>query len=336
MSNCLYAIALLSICTLAIPVAYSAGQNERVKIIYDTDMASDVDDVGALALLNALADLGETEILGAMVSAINRYTAPCLDAINTYYSRPDIPIGCVKGEGIQAESRYARFVAQKHPHDIEAGQDIPDAALLYRSILANQPKNSVVIVTVGFTTNLKNLLNTQPDEFSPLGGLDLVREKVKQWVCMGGEFPQGREYNLWNDADASIQAIGNWPTPIVFSGFEIGKRVMTGKRMSETPEDNPARTAYRYYNNLSNRESWDHTAVLYAVRGLRDYWDIQTGGANVIHEDGSNEWVSTTDKGHAYLIEKMPPAELAAIIEELMIKAPGKQSVKEFPLYSRD
>jgi hypothetical protein len=62
-------------------------------IILDTDFAADVDDVGALAILNAMADSGEADILGVMISSGDYYALRAVDTINTYYGRPDIPIG---------------------------------------------------------------------------------------------------------------------------------------------------------------------------------------------------------------------------------------------------
>jgi len=314
-------LCIALICLAAFGMFCTEHQGAPVNIIYDTDMASDVDDVGTLALLHALADLGEAEILAAMVSSQNEYVVPCLNAINTYYGRPDIPIGSVK-DGVEAESRYTKAVAESYPHTIQSSSDVPDAAELYRKILANQPDGSVVIVSVGFLTNLSNLLHTEPDRYSNLDGIDLVMKKVKVWVCMGGHFPQGREYNIHTDAAASLIAVENWPTPIVFSGYEIGKKIMTGERLKGTPESNPVRTAYFHFNGLSNRESWDQTAALYAVRGLRDYWDVGTGGHLYINQDGSNEWRTTEEAQHSYLIEKMAPADLEKIIEDLMLKPP--------------
>ena len=297
-------------------------QGAGVRLIYDTDMASDVDDVGALALLHGLADRGEVEILATMVSAKNPHTPLCLDAINTFYGRPDIPIGILRGNGVEAESRYAEAVSREYPHSVRSIDELPNAADLYRRILSKVPDKGVVIVTVGFTSNLRDLLNSTPDDFSQLKGVDLVQQKVKTWVCMGGNFPDGYEYNIKEDSLASVRAVHDWPTPIVFSGFEIGKKVMTGARLAQVPENNPVRTAYFHYNGLKNRESWDHTAVLYAVRGLRDYWELSKSGFNLIHWDGFNEWIRTEDKNHAYLVEKMKPSDLAAEIEELMIAPP--------------
>ena len=63
----------------------------RVHIIFDTDMAPDYDDVGALALLHSYADEGTVEILGTIASNQWPTAAPTIEVINTYFGRPDIP-----------------------------------------------------------------------------------------------------------------------------------------------------------------------------------------------------------------------------------------------------
>jgi hypothetical protein len=125
------------------------------------------------------------------------------------------------------------------------------------------------MVSVGFLSNLRNLLMTRPDRLSPLDGRELVAGKVRAWVCMGGQFPKGPEAcNLRRDAPAAAYAIEHWPTPIIFSGGELGSRIQTGAGLTKLPADSPVRRAYKLYNGLTNRASWDQTAVLYAVRGL--------------------------------------------------------------------
>jgi purine nucleosidase len=317
---------------------------EPVKVILDVDLAEDVDDAGAVAVLHALADRGEAEILGLLVSSKNEWVAPCLDAINTWYGRPDLPIGYQRGHQYgyrnakdpdrETTSKYAEAVAQAFPHDLKRSSDAPDAALLCRKLLAAQPDQSVTVVTVGFLTNLRNLLDSRPDESSKLDGEALVKQKVKQWVCMGGVFPQGKfpegngEYNLMWDTVASVRAINDWPTPVVFSGFEIGVRIKVGARLKETPEANPVRACYQHYNGLKNREAWDLTAVLYAVRGASNYWALSEPGFCLMHArvgHGYNEWLPTPQKQHRYLIEKLPPADLGKVIEGLLVEPPRRR-----------
>jgi hypothetical protein len=325
------------ICTIVVSIGLTslvnADQSQAVRMIFDTDMMGDVDDVGTVAVLHALADRGEVEILAMGLSGKNPWSPLCLDALNTYFRRPEVPLGMVRGPAFDRRSRYAETIAKEFPHALQSADDTPDAARLYRKVLAAQSDRSVVMVSVGQVTNFRNLLKTAPDSHSDLTGPELVRRKVRAWVCMGGKLPEGKEANLIHDGPAAAWAIENWPTPIIFSGFEIGNRILTGAALSELPKGTPVRRAYELYNGLNDRQSWDQTAVLYAVRGLdgglSGYWDLATSGTMHVREDGGNVWRNTPDKQHSHLLPKMPPEEIAAVIEELMLHQPGGASRPE-------
>jgi inosine-uridine nucleoside N-ribohydrolase len=319
-----------SVLFAGLAAACAAAAGEPVRVIFDTDIMGDVDDVGAVAVLHALAARGEAQILAMGVSAKNPDCVPCLDALNTYFGRPDIPIGVVKGKGFKKRSRYSRQISGEFPHKIKSPDEVPDAALLYRKVLAAQPDGAVTIISVGQLTNFRNLLQTRGDEHGALPGPELVRRKVKLWVCMGGTYPEGREANVRRDGPASAYAVAHWPTPIVFSGSEIGVEVLTGGRLAELPETSPVRRAYQLYNGLKPHKSWDQTAVLYAVRGqgggLKDVWDLHREGHCHVFPDGRNAWRPEPDKPHGYLVRKMPPAKVARLIEALMLYQPADKT----------
>src|SRR5450432_1514242 len=90
MKKILFIIFLFSYCTLF------AQKHQPVSIIFDTDIAPDYDDVGAMALLHAFADKGEAKILATISSNAFETTAPTLSVLNTYFKRPSIPIGITK------------------------------------------------------------------------------------------------------------------------------------------------------------------------------------------------------------------------------------------------
>lgn len=323
-----------AIAALALLSALPALSATVPKVVFDTDMTGDCDDCGALAVLHALADRGEVELLGCIASyGANPYVAGCIDAINTYYGRGDLPIGAVQETYGRAESRYLEAIATdrgRYGHNVVTKADVCGHVAVYRQILAKQPDASVTIVTVGRLKALCDLLASTPDEASALDGMVLVKEKVVRWVCMGGRYPNGErkgEANLQTHGGAgySKTAIETWPLPVVFLGYEIGARIMTGNSLTPYSEDNPVARAYRLFLgaiHANARESWDQTAVLFAVRGAGPWWNLVSTGSNHVDHQGVNEWRLSPDKDHAYVIEAQPPEEAAALIESLMTQPP--------------
>lgn len=299
--------------------------------MFDTDMDTDCDDAGALAMLHSLADAGEVEILSTVVSSKYEWSVPCVMAINAWYGRPDLPVGCPKGSGAPTNrgSRYARKIADQFPTRFKTNDDAPDAVTVYRRILAAQPDNTVVIVTVGYLTNMRDLLYSKGDQYSPLNGVDLVRKKVKRWVCMGGRYPQHTDHgnygNFMPDPKSAVEATSLWPTMIYFSG--LGEKIQTGAGLKNTPPGNPVRRVYELFlGQRPTRSSWDQVALLYAVRPDAPFWRIRTTGYNHIFENGTNQWRDEPDKDHN-LIEFPPEAkdEITKTIDELMSRPPARK-----------
>jgi hypothetical protein len=323
-----YWLLFLAVLVCFIPVDNIYAQ---IPVIFDTDIGPDWDDVGATATLHALANSGEAEILAMGVSSGGHsatWGPPCLDAFNTYYGRPDIPIG-VAQNGPDFGSSYNQQIAEEFPQDLGTN-NAWDAVELYRKILSEQADSSVVIITVGFITNIDDLLNSEPDGHSSLNGLDLVKKKVARWVCMGGGFPSsGGEFNFNQDPDATVFAVENWPKPVLFSGFEIGVSIHTGAKLALTSESNPIRRAYELAGGYvgSTRSSWDQTAVLAAIRDPQFYWDLETTGYCSVAANGSNQWYSSPDSDHSYLISSVPDAEMVEIIDNLMANVHGLPEV---------
>jgi len=145
---------------------------------------------------------------------------------------------------------------------------------------------------------------------------------------MAGIFPEGKEYNVMIDSSASEYAINNWPTPVIFSGFEIGVEVLTGLRLiSEGPEGSPVRIVYnicmsKRQVDKNGRNSWDQTALLVAARGFEPYYTYKKG-TFITQADGSNRWNDDPDGNHKRLIELMSPDSVANEIELLMMQSPG-------------
>ena len=115
---------------------------EPTRIIVDTDIMGDVDDVGALAVLHALADNQEAKIVGIVVDTANPAGAVCVDVLNTYYGRLDIPIGTLKPHDASAPTPYQQALVSGFPHALKDGSDAPDAVTTYRRLLAAEASGS--------------------------------------------------------------------------------------------------------------------------------------------------------------------------------------------------
>jgi inosine-uridine nucleoside N-ribohydrolase len=307
-----------------------------VRLVFDTDFGGDVDDAGALALLNALEDNGEVRMLALMASNPGtQFAAGGMDAINTYYRRGNIPLG-VRDRGSHGErmpnvSTYAEDLAKSFPNNTGAGARLPDATDLYRKILAHQPDHSVTIAVVGSMSNLQNLLNSGPDKYSRLTGTQLVARKVDQLVSMGSNCLQRQTWAEWNialDPEAAVQVAEEWPTPIVYSGFEVGDSIFTGSRLfTETPASNPVQKAYEDYVGYGNdRNSWDITAAYYAVRGSSTgLFGLSQVGVNEFDPATGANVFTPNPAGHHYCMTTLVPDEqIATALEDLMVQAPKR------------
>jgi inosine-uridine nucleoside N-ribohydrolase len=300
-----------------------------VKIIFDSDLGPDYDDVGALAFLHAMADSGKAEILATIASNKHELVAPSIDVINTYFGRPEIPVGAPATAGVNLGSNqhWADSIVSRYPHRIKSTSEVADAVNVYRKILNEQPDSSVTIVTVGFLTNLNNLLKSPADNISPFTGKDLISKKVKKLVSMAGKFPEGREFNVFMDSVASEYVYTNWPGEIIFTGFEIGWEIRTGLRIIKSGiKNSPVKDVFSISIPLSEedkygRMSWDETAVLIGIYGTEGFFDTVRGKI-IVNHDGSNNWKNDPQGKQQYVIQKMPVTQMSLFIEERMMHIP--------------
>ena len=169
-------ISILSVLVASLipSFAMTAFANPPIKIILDTDFGDDGDDLAALAVLHHFADLGEAEIL-AVGQSNSRWDAPgAIDVINTYYGRPDIPIGIVDHKTHEGD-QYSSFLVKNYEFDLDL-TNVSSASTStdgrWLRLLTERE-----VCGVGFKSNMRDLLKSKPDDISPLSGVELVRKK---------------------------------------------------------------------------------------------------------------------------------------------------------------
>lgn len=305
--------------TLACAVLSVATAAEPVRLIFDTDMGNDIDDALALAMIHALESRGEAKLLAVTVTKDNRYAAPYCDLVNHFYRRPSIPVGAVKNGRTPEDAPMIQVPAERqpaYPRKLTDYRQAPDAVELIRRTLEAQPDGSVVIVQVGFSTNLARLLA------SP-GGPALVKRKVRLLSMMAGDFATPKpEYNVRIDREAASKVILEWPGPVVLSGFEIGNALLypavSIERDFAWVDRHPVADAYRAYQKMPyDRPTWDLTSVLYAVRPDRGYFDVSEPGRVEVQADGRTIHHRDPAGRHRYL-KLSSEAQRARTLEALV------------------
>ena len=297
-----------------------------VKLILDTDMSGDADDLGTLAMLNALYNINECKIVAVAVNRKDKTnaSAAAVDAVNTWYGRPAIPIGTDKNPpaNLQRTSPYTCGLRDGFPNDIGPDYKAPDAWEIDKETLKSQPDQSVIICSVGSLSNLADLCRNSPE---------LIKAKVIKIVIMGGDFSSSKnpECNIRTNPEPAAFVASACPVDVYWQDFHVGNKVMTGAGLKKSPKESPVRRGYelRYFRNRPSIEggqpSYDQCAALFAVRGADDsLWTIGKRGNVTIDAKGHTNWKEAANGNDIIVRRKCEPKELAEIIETLMVQPP--------------
>ena len=288
-------------------------------IIYDTDISADADDAGALGVLHTLADQGKATINAIVVNGRNadNKAAQAIDAINTYFGRPDIPIG-TENAGHISKSRYTKHIANEFPNDSPLDTQAPKAFNIYRNTLRAAKDKSITIVSVGLLSNLQKLLQEDPS---------LVRQKVKKLVVMGGRYGGAvnkPEFNFELAPRATKYVLDYWPTEIIFSGAEIGLSIIAGTGL-QAAKNHPIARAYELHRAFGGqpaievgKASFDHTAVMLGVLGVQNNWNLVSGTNTFNLSTRQNTFKPGSGK-HKYITQKRDPVLIARDIDRWMV-----------------
>ncbi|KAH0494798.1 hypothetical protein TgHK011_008387 [Trichoderma gracile] len=334
--------------------------NGRQPIIIDTDLFSDVDDVGALAIANVLHNCGLADLRGIVLNTPSHYGALAASALCTYYGN-DVPIAAFRpitndtffDSFYYLYGEYASKLAYHWPRKLDSAYSTPTPVELYRTILSSAGDKSIHIISIGLLTNLADLLKSEADHISPLSGLELASTKVSELIIMGGEYPSGWEYNFGGDPESTAYVVQHWPKSvnITYSGSELGGSIFSGQSLVQRcPPDSPVLSAYQWYvgRGSTTRPSWDPITTLYGVLGLD--WVSKLGirpmleyanecGYNTVAgSDGSNAWVNDTGVTNQHWLRLADGANhsMAALLDEFLSCDPALKSCFQYEVLSEN
>ncbi len=253
-------------------------------MIIDTDIGSSTDDLFAIDAAFKYEQMGDMKVIGIVVDRMGEECAWMADVMKTYYRRSEVPLAQVKNglENPKAWIDYWKMPSNAVSNkdlDFETTEDdyskLPDGWQLYRKLLSEQPDHSVTICSLGFLPCLSQLLQSSADAYSPLNGIELVRQKVKQIYLMGGVFGKAVEpdYNFLQGIKYSLVFFDLWPDDVrmVFSPGEVGDAIEY-KELDVLNDINwtdhhPIKQVYLNFNCNTGQKMWDVMAMIPIAEG---------------------------------------------------------------------
>lgn len=284
-------------------------------VILDTDLGSDVDDVGAVALANILHNKKIINLLCVTHTTSGLYGPLVCEAINEFYHNDGIEVGVHKGKEFlkeELENNYPHPTSEAFSHKHKSVEEMPDAVKILRKNLQNH--EHITMIFIGPLLNLGNLMKSKPDEISPLNGEELINQKVDDIYIMGGGFPEitglpkfdWPEYNLAMALDESIYSVRNLKVKTVFIDGTIGQQVNTGAKVTAKYGDKNivgyAYSRYIYKNPDNSRFSWDPMTVYAAC--IKDNLFKEVGPGIVSIDEKGYTSFKEDKKGNFYIIDK--------------------------------
>ena len=277
---------------------------QPIPVILGTDWWSDCDDCMALRILCWAHKKGYINLLGVCINACMEYSVASVDAFLHLEGLSALPIGLdADATDFTGRGPYQQSLAKLYSGRTNA--DAQDGVALYRRLLSTADR-PVHIVEIGFTQVLADLLDSAPDDFSPLNGKELVREKCAKLWCMAGDWSTpdtGREHNFCNNArsrSGGKRLCEGWSSPITFLGFEIGVDCISGGLLQE---DDFLHMALAAHGSAKGRCSWDPMLALLCVVNdeERAGYSVKRGTASLDEETGVNRFALDAKGQHQFV-----------------------------------
>ncbi len=293
--------------------------------ILGTDWWDDCDDAVAIRLLAKAHKNKEISLKGILINACMEYSVPALEGFLNTEGVKDMPIGIdmdATDYNYFGKTPYQKTLIQ-YAEKLKSNSDAENAVRLYRRILA-EATEPIEILEIGFLQVTANVLESEPDDISPLSGVELIKEKVAKFWVMAGKWNEnpGKENNFARNpraCKASDIFCRKCPVPVTFLGFEVGVDVITGDNLSN---DDVLRTVLCAHGSTNGRCSWDPMLALLALVGDEGKagYDTVCGTASVDPITGENRFTEKADGMHRYIIKNKPNQFYKEQINELIYK----------------
>ncbi len=272
-------------------------------IIIDTDFASDADDILALRLAMCFQDLGMVDIKGIALSTVYSRAPLAVHALCKYDGYGDIPVAMdTSGRSVQVETKYVDVMCDwpRSRNDYE----VP--VKMYRRMLA-ESSEKVNIITLGFLQNIQDLLESAPDEYSQLNGMDLVKEKVEAIYIVGGSDSGSPSFNFyWTGSrviNAAQMVTTNCPVKTIYLSSDLTGDTFCGQfyQTEDSGEKDIVTKALKVNGQGNGLIAWDVFSMWCAIQymtGNSETYSLGFEPGNwYVSQTGATQWQKESATG---------------------------------------
>ena len=297
------------------------------RVILETDLCMDVDDVGAIALMCDYVNTLGVKLCGISINVNGPYEAGAADALLSWFDLPQIPI-CVWDGSIPPcgnNSKYLKYLFDSKGEDRYASIQVMNPVDFYRQILSDADDQGMEIISIGFFCNLDAAFRQMPDLFT---------RKVRSVVAMAGSFREKVDYREFNIKQMPLEArrfIDTYPGELYFIGFETGDRVITDLSDWNPDANNLVYESYRLFTKGSLcRPSWDLVAVDFAVNGINERYTLSESGKVTVLESAMCDFQLKENGKHYYVLFSQTHEEIGTFLsKQLKANAHDRQKCPE-------
>eukprot|EP00756_Hemistasia_phaeocysticola_P067366 Hpha_TRINITY_DN9913_c0_g1::TRINITY_DN9913_c0_g1_i1::g.140353::m.140353 len=342
---------------LSVLLACAAGSaaDGPQRLIVDTDMGFDVDDVVAVCLANSLHMNGKARLLAVVHNTGCALGIGGVSAINHFYGHDNVTLGAWKGkfgsdcnthfQGTYGQNQYLSHIIDGMGGPVKDSDGLQLGVDAYRKVLAAAPNASVNIASIGMPTNLADLLESGPDSHSPLSGYDLIEAKVHKIVFMDGGYNFGcaagnigPEYECHARAQAAVKMPPS--VRLIISGKGEDPPIYTASQLQrEHPPNSPCREALKDWCCNPNGEggaeegrlSWDPIAVMIAALDVGSVFEkeVNVGTQITVDADGTEHFFgSGTRNALTDFNDNNAPSKIVAAIDGYVNQLPSPGPTK--------
>ncbi|MBE6619179.1 MAG: hypothetical protein E7626_05285 [Ruminococcaceae bacterium] len=269
-----------------------------IKLILDTDVGSDCDDMMAISYMIAAEKKGLVDPLAITISHPAPYAAAGIRGLYRSYGASAPVMGQMSKETPRGDW-YGQKIYEKFGKECDLAP-VEDAVTLLRKTLA-ESDGDITLCAIGPLNNMTDLLESKGDGISPLCGVDLVREKCSKVVLMAGGFvpdEDGKNRPEWNVkvcTESSRRFFELCENEVYMLPWEAAHTMITGKRaVKELGDSTPLTLSFINFHGSEGRSSWDPATLLWALEGNRDLFTLTEAGRVTVDEIARTEF--TPDK----------------------------------------